>query len=116
MAANVEITKELVDVAQRGTPWDVGNKVLYDLCRLYPRHEQVDQIVAKVWLIGRAYAADHRAPKREDRVFWRRLLHRARRTEAQGVADRPMAVTALDDARGDPGESRCDSVVSPKAH
>jgi hypothetical protein len=57
MAAKVEITKELVSVAQRGTRWDVGNKVLYDLCRLYPRHDEVDQIVAKVWLIGRAYAA-----------------------------------------------------------
>lgn len=55
--ANVEITRELIDLAQRGTPWDVGNKVLYDLCRLYPQHDQVDQIVAKVWLIGRAYAA-----------------------------------------------------------
>ena len=53
----IQITKQLVDGAQRGTPWDVGNKVLYDLCRQYPKHDQVDQIVAKIWLIGRAYAA-----------------------------------------------------------
>ena len=53
----VKITKELVDGARRGTQWDVGNEVLYDLCRQYPGHSQVDQIVAKIWLIGRAYAA-----------------------------------------------------------
>src|SRR5688500_9905878 len=56
-ARKVEITKELVDLVRRATMWDVGNQVLYDLCKRYPRHDQVDQIVAKVWLIGRAYSA-----------------------------------------------------------
>src|SRR5687767_7102967 len=62
-----EIAKELVDLALRGTLWDVGNRVLYDLCRQYPRHDQVDQIVAKIWLIGRAYsvAIERRREKTE---------------------------------------------------
>jgi hypothetical protein len=55
--ARFEITRELVDVARRSTSWECGNKVLYDLCRKYPAHKQVDHIVAKIWLIGRAYAA-----------------------------------------------------------
>lgn len=38
-------------------PWSIGNKVLYDLCRRYPRHAVDAEIVAKIWLIGRAYAA-----------------------------------------------------------
>ncbi len=37
--------------------WDVGNQVLYDLCRRFPRHDNKQAIIAKVWLIGRAYAA-----------------------------------------------------------
>src|SRR5258708_28165906 len=40
-----------------GTCWDVGNKVLYDLCKKYPRHDKENEILAKVWLIGRSYAA-----------------------------------------------------------
>jgi hypothetical protein len=38
-------------------PWAIGNEVLYDLCRRYPYHERDDEIIAKVWLIGRAYSA-----------------------------------------------------------
>ncbi len=37
--------------------WDFGNNVLYDLCSKYPYHKKDDIIIAKVWLIGRAYAA-----------------------------------------------------------
>ncbi len=38
-------------------PWRIGNQLLYDLCDRYPRHERDAEIVAKVWLIGRAYSA-----------------------------------------------------------
>jgi hypothetical protein len=52
------LTQELVDVCRRkDDPWRVGNQVLYDLCRNHPRHDNDAEIVAKVWLIGRAYAA-----------------------------------------------------------
>lgn len=37
--------------------WSLGNSVLYDLCRAHPLHETTRQVVAKVWLIGRAYSA-----------------------------------------------------------
>ena len=37
--------------------WSLGNEVLYDLCRAHPRHVSVREVVGKVWLIGRAYAA-----------------------------------------------------------
>lgn len=39
------------------TRWVLGNKVLYDLCRDHPGHSNSDEIVAKIWLIGRSYAA-----------------------------------------------------------
>ena len=38
-------------------PWNIGNQVLYDLCRRYPRHTVDSEIIAKIWLIGRAYSA-----------------------------------------------------------
>lgn len=39
------------------SPWDFGNHVLYDLCRENFSHEEIGKVIAKVWLIGRAYAA-----------------------------------------------------------
>ncbi|TCD46845.1 hypothetical protein [Chlorobium sp. N1] len=51
------ITKELVSAATAPSPWDLGNEVLYALCREHPFHDHKDAIIAKVWLIGRAYAA-----------------------------------------------------------
>lgn len=43
--------------ALRHTPWDLGNGLLYSLCRKHPGHRRSDEIIAKVWLIGRSYAA-----------------------------------------------------------
>lgn len=51
------ITRELLDEALAPTPWDLGNKVLYDLCTSHPRHDDEQAIIAKIWLIGRSYAA-----------------------------------------------------------
>lgn len=42
--------------AKKKSDWDFGNRILYDMCAKYPYHNRVDQIVAKVWLIGRSYA------------------------------------------------------------
>ena len=39
------------------SPWDLGNKVLYDLCKKKALHKDAPTVIAKVWLIGRAYAA-----------------------------------------------------------
>lgn len=43
--------------ATLGTCWDLGNEVLYKLCREYPRHDKEEEILAKVWLVGRSYSA-----------------------------------------------------------
>lgn len=54
--AQRQLTRKHVDKAKEKSEWDFGNKVLYDLCRKYPFHKNVDQVVGKMWLIGRAYA------------------------------------------------------------
>lgn len=52
-----QITKSEIDSIR--VPWvmDLGNSVLYDLCRQHPGHCRDDEIIAKVWLIGRSYSA-----------------------------------------------------------
>ena len=57
---------------RRQSTWDRGNQVLYDLCRQCPGHHELDQIVAKVWLIGRSYAAaiERGAEIEEDEDFY----------------------------------------------
>ncbi len=37
--------------------WGYGNKVLYDLCQSAFEHKEPAKVIAKVWLIGRSYAA-----------------------------------------------------------
>lgn len=37
--------------------WRFGNNLLYRLCQEYPRHDKAEIVVAKIWLIGRSYAA-----------------------------------------------------------
>jgi hypothetical protein len=37
--------------------WDPTNRVLYDLCRKTPDHTAAEGVLAKILLIGRAYAA-----------------------------------------------------------
>lgn len=57
-AHSMALTEQTVRRSQdEHDPWRIGNQVLYDLCRRCPRHVDDAEIVAKVWLIGRAYAA-----------------------------------------------------------
>ena len=51
------ITKELLKLACSRTIWDLGNEVLYRLCKEHPDHKSQQAITAKIWLIGRSYAA-----------------------------------------------------------
>ena len=51
------ITRKDVDRACSGTAWDLGNSILYDLCKKYPEHKSDDVILAKILIIGRVYAA-----------------------------------------------------------
>jgi hypothetical protein len=57
MIPKLTATQEDIEYALNPTPWDLGNQVLYDLCSTYPGHSHDDAIIAKVWLIGRSYAA-----------------------------------------------------------
>lgn len=52
-----DLTIAEIEVMRAGSVWDLGNQVLYDLCQRNPHHRTLDEIIAKVWLIGRAYAA-----------------------------------------------------------
>ena len=45
------------DALRRYAVWDLGNQALYDLCSRNPGHHRIDEIAAKVWLVGRSYAA-----------------------------------------------------------
>ena len=51
------LTKEQLDNCVNDNPWDLGNQVLYDLCANHFTHDTAQKILAKTWLIGRAYAA-----------------------------------------------------------
>lgn len=51
----IEYTKmEIPD--ESGTLEFIGNRVLYDLCKKYPLHNNKQEVFAKIWLIGRSYA------------------------------------------------------------
>jgi len=54
---HLKITKYDINRAKRKAGWDFGNNILYDMCAKYPYHKHIDQIVGKIWLIGRSYAA-----------------------------------------------------------
>lgn len=41
----------------KGSRWELANKILYDMCEKHPLHNNEDEIVAKLWIIGRTYAA-----------------------------------------------------------
>jgi len=62
------ITKWMIEQAIAYSVWDTGNKVLYDMCSKYPNHNEDDEIIAKIWLIGRSYAAaiERRKQQSED--------------------------------------------------
>jgi len=51
------LSKEMIDKTETRTEWDAGNNILYDMCRKYPSHTSKEEVLAKIWLIGRAYAA-----------------------------------------------------------
>lgn len=49
--------KQLVKKSRQHNPWDLTNKTLYELCETYPNHKSLSEITAKVFIIGRSYAA-----------------------------------------------------------
>jgi len=49
--------KTMIKKAQQKGDWDYANSVLYKLCSDNPNHTSNEVILAKIWLIGRSYAA-----------------------------------------------------------
>ncbi len=53
----MKVDRSAIEECKKDDVWALGNKVLYDLCAKHPHHTKEDEIVAKIWLIGRSYAA-----------------------------------------------------------
>jgi len=51
------LSTEVISKAVAKSPWDFGNKVLYEMCRENPDHKEDGVILGKIWLIGRSYSA-----------------------------------------------------------
>jgi len=51
------IMENTASSAQDKTHWEIANKILYKICRDYPRHDSIEVAIAKIWIIGRTYAA-----------------------------------------------------------
>ena len=56
--------------SESSSAWDLGNDVLYQLCATHSGHKLVQEVVAKIWLIGRSYAAaiERRRNKTKDEL------------------------------------------------
>ncbi len=52
-----KLTPEFVEGALLEKVWDVGNQILYNMCAANREHTRDDVVIAKIWLIGRTYAA-----------------------------------------------------------
>ena len=66
--------------------WEFGNEVLYRLCADHSAHSEDHVIIAKMWLIGRAYAsAVERRPVKDglsgDDFYIKRLAPSVRKSE-----------------------------------
>jgi len=53
----ISVSEDDIEYPLAVSPWDLGNQTLYSLCQDHPMHDRDDVIIAKVWLIGRSYAA-----------------------------------------------------------
>jgi hypothetical protein len=52
-----DLLLQLISKATKQNPWTVSNRVLYELCRKHPRHDSLEEVVAKMLMVGRVYAA-----------------------------------------------------------
>jgi hypothetical protein len=102
----MRLTKQMVQRAlARDEPWSIGNRVLYDLCRRYPRHTVDAEILAKVWLIGRAYAASiergRRSAAGSERSNDRFYTEAVTRALRESRLDRKLGLLARSKPRGE---------------
>ena len=57
------IKQELKEYTRK---WALGNEVLYELCQKHPEHKTEGEVLAKIWLIGRSYAAALERRQKQD--------------------------------------------------
>ncbi len=57
MNINDQLLDTYLPEVKKYRTWQLGNDCLYSLCEKNPHHKNVDEVVAKLWLIGRSYAA-----------------------------------------------------------
>jgi hypothetical protein len=87
------LTDEFVEWAfKRYEPWILGNDLLYGLCKRHPRHDSDEAIIAKFWLIGRAYAAAVERRRSKDSLagddfYTKSLLRLIRKSEIDAWFD-----------------------------
>ncbi len=63
-----QLTRDIVLQSMSPTPWEFSNQLLYKLCAQYPDHTDTGEVLAKILLIGRVYAAaiERRKNKQDD--------------------------------------------------
>lgn len=57
LGINRIISEDKIKKCLDGNSWDFGNKILYEMCENYPLHQSADEVIGKIWLIGRTYSA-----------------------------------------------------------
>lgn len=62
------MTFRQINRCQKFNEWQLGNKVLYDLCSKHFTHDTTEKIIAKTLLIGRVYAAAIERRKNKDSI------------------------------------------------
>jgi hypothetical protein len=85
--ASVSVSAQFIANTLGNDTWTLGNSVIYDLCKTHPEHKQDDEIAAKIWLIGRGYAASIERRRevqenaRGDNFFYNRVIPMIKRSE-----------------------------------
>jgi len=94
-------TAQLIKLTTRGTIWNLGNDVLYQLCKRHPKHKDPDVIAAKIWLIGRAYAAaiERRKTKGEenDNFYESTVVPTIQKSSLDNYLERTIKFTEITD-------------------
>lgn len=64
----IDLFKEFLN--NKTDRWQLANGILYRMCEEHPLHVDENEIVAKLWIIGRTYAAalERRKNKKDDKI------------------------------------------------
>jgi hypothetical protein len=54
---NLNLTGEDIEYAKKDDVWTFANNILYKMCKDHSQHKKADIVIAKIWIIGRTYAA-----------------------------------------------------------